>query len=264
MLDKKSLISAASYNEKKDEVLWSRHSLPWPFSRYDAGSEDFAVMVCLHQMHEDLDADGKLGPATLRSVNSTFDIPLGESIGIVGSEYGKAIYELALSQVGVREHGRNSGVDVDKYIKSGAGDVDADPPWCQYFAYWAAASAAERLGGKTTSPRTGGVVRCWLKSEETGSLRILPADVLNGSVELQAGDQMCRVRNNKPQDVAKVHAGQARQGHTGIVERVDGSTVYTIEGNTNKAGSREGDGVYRKTIDLGSDVLIGFIRHGVK
>lgn len=36
------------------------------------------------------------------------------------------------------------------------------------------------------------------------------------------------------------------QGHTGFVTAVNGEWVDTIEGNTNSAGSREGDGVYRK------------------
>lgn len=37
-----------------------------------------------------------------------------------------------------------------------------------------------------------------------------------------------------------------RLGHIGIIEYEDANNYYTIEGNTNGAGSREGDGVYRK------------------
>jgi hypothetical protein len=37
-----------------------------------------------------------------------------------------------------------------------------------------------------------------------------------------------------------------RIAHVGIVEKRFGSWLYTIEGNTNITGSREGDGVYRK------------------
>jgi hypothetical protein len=37
-----------------------------------------------------------------------------------------------------------------------------------------------------------------------------------------------------------------RIGHCGIIERVSGQFVYTIEGNTNVAGSREGDRVMRR------------------
>ncbi|MCS6760476.1 MAG: hypothetical protein MO852_17250 [Candidatus Devosia euplotis] len=41
-------------------------------------------------------------------------------------------------------------------------------------------------------------------------------------------------------------------------------TVHTIEGNTNAEGSREGDGVYRKTISVHMPELVGFVRHGVR
>lgn len=37
-----------------------------------------------------------------------------------------------------------------------------------------------------------------------------------------------------------------RIGHCGIVEAVKGDWVYSIEGNTNVQGSRDGDGVYRR------------------
>lgn len=37
------------------------------------------------------------------------------------------------------------------------------------------------------------------------------------------------------------------QGHAGIVVEVDNRFFYTIEGNTNSEGSREGDSVQRKT-----------------
>ena len=50
----------------------------------------------------------------------------------------------------------------------------------------------------------------------------------------------------KPGDVFYVYyPSQGRVAHTGLVERVDGSYIYTIEGNTNTTGSRQGNGVYR-------------------
>lgn len=36
------------------------------------------------------------------------------------------------------------------------------------------------------------------------------------------------------------------QGHAGIVLSFDNTFISTVDGNTNEAGSREGDGVYRK------------------
>lgn len=35
--------------------------------------------------------------------------------------------------------------------------------------------------------------------------------------------------------------------HTGLVESVEGGLIHTLEGNTNAAGSRDGDGFWRKT-----------------
>ena len=60
-------------------------------------------------------------------------------------------------------------------------------------------------------------------------------------------------------------ADQARrgtwvQGHIGVVVAVDSIGFHTVEGNTNSAGSRDGDGVYKKThkwtdtIDIGRTV----------
>lgn len=40
--------------------------------------------------------------------------------------------------------------------------------------------------------------------------------------------------------------GNGWKGHIGVVEKVEGDIMYTIEGNTNLAGSREGTHVLRK------------------
>lgn len=51
-------------------------------------------------------------------------------------------------------------------------------------------------------------------------------------------------------------------GHGGIVESVRDGAFTTIEGNTNEAGSREGDGVYRKKCTYGPRgnlILLGFV-----
>lgn len=47
--------------------------------------------------------------------------------------------------------------------------------------------------------------------------------------------------------------------HIGIVEKVQGSTLYTIEGNTSGSGeSSNGDGVYRKSRSLTSGGIFGY------
>jgi hypothetical protein len=44
------------------------------------------------------------------------------------------------------------------------------------------------------------------------------------------------------------YASLRRIGHVGFIDSWDAASGYaiTVEGNTNEAGSREGDGVYRK------------------
>jgi hypothetical protein len=47
-------------------------------------------------------------------------------------------------------------------------------------------------------------------------------------------------------------------GHTGIVEKVTGDSIITIEGNTNGGGSREGIGVFSRRRKISE--LRGIIR----
>jgi hypothetical protein len=47
-------------------------------------------------------------------------------------------------------------------------------------------------------------------------------------------------------------------GHAGFVEKVTGTTIYTIEGNTNDTGGREGYKVARRKRDVKS--IKGFLR----
>jgi len=50
-------------------------------------------------------------------------------------------------------------------------------------------------------------------------------------------------------------------GHTGIVEKVNGGFLTTIEGNTNDGGSREGIGVFRRTGRKIKDINKGFLQY---
>jgi hypothetical protein len=48
-------------------------------------------------------------------------------------------------------------------------------------------------------------------------------------------------------------------GHTGLVEKVNGNFLTTIEGNTNLNGSREGIGVFRRNQRTIASINRGFI-----
>lgn len=140
----------------------------------------------------------------------------------------------AVTQLGVAEVPKNSnaGRDVEKYLRSvGLGKGYA---WCMAFVYWCASESAKELGVVNPLIKTGGVMRQWNESAKER-------------------------RKSAPQvgDVFIMDFGKGT-GHTGFVERVDGSNVHTIEGNTNDEGSREGYEVARRVRPLKS--FKGFIR----
>lgn len=124
-------------------------------------------------------------------------------------------------QIGVRElTGKNDGVQVEaflKYVWLAKGN-----PWCAAFVSW-----CFKQNGYA-KPRSGGCVQ--LQEQGTiiyinGKVRVLP----------QTGDVFFIWFANK-----------GRVAHTGFIDKWSDTWVTTVEGNTNEAGSREGDGVYRK------------------
>ena len=97
-------------------------------------------------------------------------------------------------------------------------------PWCQTFAWCVAQDAG---AGNITPSKTAYTPAAanWYKTRG-----------------------QWRTSNPKPGDQVFYNiSGLGRISHTGWVESVNGDgSFYAIEGNTNGAGSREGDGVWRK------------------
>jgi hypothetical protein len=141
--------------------------------------------------------------------------------------------EVAKTQLGKQEipKGSNGGPDVEKYLKSVGLGVGYS--WCMAFVYWCTKEAAD--AAKVINPlvRTGGVMRQW-----------------NENTKLRAATP-------RAGDIFIMDFGKGL-GHTGFVERVEGTTLYTIEGNTNDDGSREGYEVCRRTRQLKQ--IKGFLR----
>lgn len=132
-----------------------------------------------------------------------------------------ATLKKAISQIGVEEipRGSNAGPAVEKYLKSvGLGKGYS---WCMALVYWCTKESAIQLGLLNPLSKTGGVL-----------------DMYNKEKDL-------RVTTPQPGDIFIMDFGKG-MGHTGIVEKVVGTTVYTIEGNTNDEGSREGYEVCRR------------------
>lgn len=126
-------------------------------------------------------------------------------------------------EIGTREEtGRNDGKDVEKYLRYvGLGKGYA---WCAAFVSWSLGEAGIKNPKSAWSPAmfpAGSVVwkRTWKVSgtPSTG-------------------------------DVFGIYfASLKRIAHVGFIDTWgEGDYAITVEGNTNDAGSREGDGVYRK------------------
>lgn len=132
---------------------------------------------------------------------------------------------VATTQVDIKEEKGNKGQEVRRYLKAvGLGE---GYPWCMAFVYWCTQLAAERLKINNPLVKTASVLDQYNRT----SLRKIPKT---------AGAAI------KPGDIFVMDFGGG-EGHTGFVEKVEGSIVHTIEGNTNDDGSREGYEVARRT-----------------
>lgn len=136
----------------------------------------------------------------------------------------ESVLAVARPLVGEVEHGNNAGEFVERVLSSvglGAGN-----PWCAAFNYY----VFEKAGFKDRVPKSAWSPD-WLRGGE-------------------------RRRVGHPADVFGIYfPSRGRIAHTGIVEIQQGPWLTTIEGNTNEAGSRDGDGVYRKKRSVNSVIL---------
>lgn len=131
-----------------------------------------------------------------------------------------AVIDTALSQVGVREAtGHNDGKAVEKYLKTcGIGKGNA---WCAAFLTW------NFQVNKVVTIKSAWAPN-WFPLSNTIYIR---SKFIKD--QPQAGDVFGLWINN-------------RIGHVGFIYKWSDKITTTIEGNTNEAGSREGDGVYIK------------------
>jgi len=190
--------------------------------------------------------DGRVGPMTWAALFGAAPV-----IEKAGTALQAAVLEVASTQVGVMEEpiGSNRGPKVDEYLRSvGINPAAGSFPWCAAFVYWCFQQAANKLAVPNPAIRSGGVLDCWNKAGSSGVPRI-------SSVEAQNEPALV-----KPGMVFVLSTG-AGNGHTGLVERVDGVVLTTIEGNTNTGGSREGIGVFRRTGRRLAGINRGFINY---
>ena len=156
--------------------------------------------------------------------------------------------EVARSLIGLREAtGHNDGPMIDKML--GYLGLPKGLSWCLAFCLW--------CWHPSDYPK---IARCSTFLEQVQS-REWKYDVYDQE------DVAWKIKTPKPGTImifahSKIAGHNNWNGHAAMFESMETRRKFhTIEGNTNAAGSREGDGVYNKirTAKMGSMTLEGFV-----
>jgi hypothetical protein len=180
-----------------------------------------------------LRADGEIGSLTWSALfgsgtaplqNATAEPFLARVLQIAEAEEAKKVREVPKNS--------NRGPQVEAYLHRAG--VDPGLSWCCAFVYWCFDEAAHGLGRENPMVKTAGCLDHWHRASAKGAECIPAPQAVNNPAEVRPG--MIFIMD---------HGGGL--GHTGLVEKVDGGLLTTIEGNTDATGGREGGGVYRLT-----------------
>lgn len=139
--------------------------------------------------------------------------------------------EMARTQLGREEkpRGSNWGETVQMYLNSVG--INFPAAWCMAFVYW----CYKQAGMTKEIPKTGGCLGMWYTIAD-------------------------KYRSAKPAVGAIVVFDHGKGlGHVGIIERIEGKELHTIEGNTNNNGSREGYAVERKVRLTTDPAIRGYV-----
>lgn len=251
MLNTEQLASAVAYNKKQAGVLWKITDLPAELqAARSADTAVFALAVGSAQEAKGIAADGKLGPTTLAHIlgKVAVDAPVTNvtevALGLISAATTEA-------NKGVREVGKNAGPDVEKYLKCLG--MSKGSPWCAAFVSWCVMQS--RGLSKPPSWCSGSAVSLFqVAGRSKTCVKVTPVDA-DFKSKVKPGYIWSRAQDDAA--AAAARKGAWCQGHTGIVVKVDDVGFHTIEGNTNAAGSREGDGVYHKTHKWSDAAIIG-------
>ena len=156
------------------------------------------------------------------------------------STLAETTIQIALSYDGVREKGGNNhGPEVEMFQKS-IGLVPGDP-WCAAFVCFCIKEAAKRLGVKPRFEYGGSAYKLWTRNQSL----VLPEPTENCLFVIDHG----------------LSKKGTRIGHVGFVvarNQSHNETLETMEGNTNSAGSRDGDGAYHKSREMAEIAAHGY------
>jgi hypothetical protein len=191
-----------------------------------------------------LKQDGEIGSITWSVLFGSDTVPVSADAGtpLLGRVIRTAAAEEAKQ---VREAPKNSnrGREVDEYLLRAG--VSPGLSWCCAFVYWCFDESARGMGRPNPMVRTAGCLDHWRRAPARGAKRIMKQEAVDNPGLVKPG--MVFIMD---------HGGGL--GHTGLVEKVAGGLLTTLEGNTDASRTREGGGVYRLTRKIG-DINKGFI-----
>ena len=191
--------------------------------------------------------DGEVGSLTWEALFGVASVPASEA---PGNDLLARVLDIAAGEEAkqVREVPRNSnrGPEVDAYLKRAG--VSPGLSWCCAFVYWCFDEAAKSLGQANPMVRTAGCLEHWNRAPGQGASRVMAAQAVRNPALVRSG--MVFIMDH----------GRGL-GHTGLVEKVEGGLITTLEGNTDASRTREGGGVYRLTRKL-VEINKGFIWYG--
>lgn len=188
-----------------------------------------------------LEIDGKVGSLTWYTMFGPDSITVSnEPATALLSE----VIKIAQSQIGVMEEppGSNCGEKVETYQASV--DIGAGTFWCAAFVYWCFQQAAINIGRRNPVFKTGHCMTHW---RDTPGKKILATDAVNKTSLV------------KPGHIFIINTGGSN-GHTGLIETVEGGFIKTIEGNTDPTGGSNGIGVFKNTRKI-AKINRGFIEY---
>lgn len=147
----------------------------------------------------------------------------------------RAVY---VSQLGVREAtNRNDGPQVGAYLRYVG--LKTGNPWCAAFASWCLGQAG------IANPRSGYCPDFFTPRRVIWVRKSLKLKADN--FKLKGTDAQAVASIPSTGDVFGLYFPEkGRIAHVGFIDEWGDKYAVTVEGNTNEAGSREGDGVYRK------------------
>lgn len=141
------------------------------------------------------------------------------------------LLSVAEGEIGVREESRNSGKEIEKYWKATdyPEGMENREPWCAAFVSW----CVQRANSEVVLPRGRAAVHAWVVWGHATSRIVAAANAL-------PGDVVCFVFS-----------------HIGIVKCAPSrGMIWSVDGNTNRNGSREGDCVSLKKRSLDSVLCV--------